>query len=99
MGDKFVPTSWAPSKALLDKQLKQFERRVLIRDFFAQQGIRDETFPPPDTRLRVANPSWHPLDAMIGDEPYVPTPAVYDFLDEFAAELHSRYTAVKPRKL
>ena len=84
LGHKFIPSSYGPSKAELKRALRQFNRRVLIRDFFWQLNRNaDDVGQAPDTMLRTANPNWHPLDARIGDAPFVPTPSVQEFLDEF----------------
>eukprot|EP01050_Picozoa_sp_SAG11_P021473 SAG11_NODE_3828_length_2199_cov_7.007619_1_plen_221_part_10 len=94
LGHKFIPVSYGPTKTSLDKSLKQYNRRVLLRDFFAQAEAAGELRrrdPPPDPRLRTGDPHWHPLDhGTIRDEPYIPTPAVQQYLDDIGAELHRR---------
>eukprot|EP01050_Picozoa_sp_SAG11_P015287 SAG11_NODE_1966_length_3988_cov_16.269221_2_plen_533_part_00 len=97
LGHKFIPTSFGPSKRSLDKCLKQYNRRVLLRDFFAQAkaaGEYRERAAPPGKRLRTGDPTWHPLeDGTIRDEPYVPTEAVQVYLDDVGEELHARLAA------
>ena len=99
LGHKFIPTSYEPSASGLQRGLSQFNRRVLIRDFFAQLADSNDAGPAPDIRLRTANPLWHPLKAYIGDAPYVPTPAVQEFLDEFGREMMQTLGHLKDLKI
>ena len=59
----------------------------------------DDVGQAPDTRLRTANPNWHPLDARIGDAPYVPTPSVQEFLDEFGVVMLDKLNGLKGMRI
>ena len=99
LGHKFIPASYGPSKSELTRALDQFNRRVLIRDFFEQLADHSTAGQVPDIRLRTANPLWHPLKAHIGDQPYVPTPAVQEFLDEFGQEMNDTLGNLRDMKV
>lgn len=84
LGHKFVPVDHGPSAEQLGRSVQQFARRVYLRDFFAQAGTgRGIESIPPDVRLRVRSPDWHPLsDGTIDGQPYEPSPGIQEFLDE-----------------
>ena len=95
LGHKFIPTNYGPSQSIMKKAMQQFARRVYLRDFFGQIESTDSA-PPPDTRLRVRNQQWHPLqDGKVGDEPYQPSPGVQEFIDGVDAQLHEAQARVQ----
>ena len=87
--------NYGPSQSIMKKAMQQFARRVYLRDFFGQIESTDSA-PPPDTRLRVRNEQWHPLqDGKVGDEPYQPSPGVQEFIDGVDAQLHEAQARVQ----
>ena len=88
LGHKFVPAGYGPTVAGAGPALRQFARRLFIRDFFARAPEWAGSSEPPDPRLRLANQDWHPLrDGVLpgpdGDPiPYVPSPGVQEFLHD-----------------
>jgi hypothetical protein len=73
-------------------------RSVLLRDFYAQKEAiegKSDSVQPPDRRLQVKNPHFHPLTQGFiqhpGEafkRPFEPTPAVIAFLECLADQLH-----------
>eukprot|EP01052_Picozoa_sp_SAG31_P017575 SAG31_NODE_1209_length_9381_cov_2.526611_1_plen_657_part_00 len=91
MSHKFMPASFGPSVSDLDVALRQFARRLYIKDYFFQR--EDQSQPrehgkAPDARLLVCNPRWHPKQA----EEYTPSPGVEELINDLDSTLRSRFT-------
>eukprot|EP01052_Picozoa_sp_SAG31_P044522 SAG31_NODE_7795_length_1594_cov_6.555184_2_plen_233_part_00 len=107
LGLRFIPTQFGPTFKQLSSSLYEFGRLIYLRDFFARKaelGELDEHPPPPDSRLRVRNPDFHPLHSGYfgeGDDAvkYKPSFGVREYVNDVTATLVSAFSNYKETKL
>ena len=104
-GHKFVMAGYGPSKRQLQQALHGLNRRVLLRDYFAQKEAiegKSTVTQAPDRRLSVKNPHFNPLThgfiqhpGEAFKRPFEPNAAVIMFLDILADNIHRNLRIVR----
>ena len=104
-GHKFVMSGYGPTRKQLQQALHALNRRVLLRDFYAQKEAiegKSELVQPPDRRLHVKNPHFHPLTQGFiqypGEafkRPFEPNPGVLAFLEDVAEQIHRNLRIIR----
>ena len=104
-GHKIVMAGYGPSKRQLQQALHGLNRRVLLRDYFAQKEAiegKSTVTQAPDRRLSVKNPHFNPLThgfiqhpGEAFKRPFEPNAAVIMFLDILADNIHRNLRIVR----